>query len=89
MQQISKFHLVSDYVPSGDQPQAIDALVEGVKKKSVQTLLGVTGSGKTFSVANVIARTGKNTLVISLNKTLSSQLYSFLLYSSPFPLYFL
>ena len=76
MQQISKFHLVSDYVPSGDQPQAIDALVEGVKKKSVQTLLGVTGSGKTFSVANVIARTGKNTLVISHNKTLAAQLYA-------------
>ena len=76
MQQISKFHLVSDYVPSGDQPQAIDALVEGVEKKSVQTLLGVTGSGKTFSVANVIARTGKNTLVISHNKTLAAQLYA-------------
>jgi len=76
LQQISKFHLVSDYVPSGDQPQAIDALVEGVKKKSVQTLLGVTGSGKTFSVANVIARTGKNTLVISHNKTLAAQLYA-------------
>jgi len=68
--------LVSDYVPTGDQPQAIDALVEGVEKKSVQTLLGVTGSGKTFSVANVIARTGKNTLVISHNKTLAAQLYA-------------
>ncbi|MEO2220100.1 MAG: excinuclease ABC subunit UvrB, partial [Nitrosopumilus sp.] len=66
----------SDYSPTGDQPQAIDALVEGVKKKSVQTLLGVTGSGKTFSVANVIARTGKNTLVISHNKTLAAQLYA-------------
>ncbi len=76
MQQISKFELVSDYSPTGDQPQAIDALVEGVKKKSVQTLLGVTGSGKTFSVANVIARTGKNTLVISHNKTLAAQLYA-------------
>ena len=76
MQQISKFDLVSDYVPTGDQPQAIDALVEGVEKKSVQTLLGVTGSGKTFSVANVIARTGKNTLVISHNKTLAAQLYA-------------
>ena len=48
LQQISKFELVSDYAPTGDQPQAIDALVEGVDKKSVQTLLGVTGSGKTF-----------------------------------------
>ncbi len=76
MQQISKFELVSDYSPTGDQPQAIDALVAGVKKKSVQTLLGVTGSGKTFSVANVIARTGKNTLVISHNKTLAAQLYT-------------
>ena len=76
MQQISKFELVSDYSPTGDQPQAIDALVKGVKKKSVQTLLGVTGSGKTFSVANVIARTGKNTLVISHNKTLAAQLYA-------------
>ena len=76
LQQISKFDLVSDYDPTGDQPQAIDALVKGVEKKSVQTLLGVTGSGKTFSVANVIARTGKNTLVISHNKTLAAQLYA-------------
>ena len=76
MEQISQFELVSDFVPTGDQPQAIDALVEGVKKRTIQTLLGVTGSGKTFSVANVIARTGKNTLVISHNKTLAAQLYS-------------
>ncbi len=76
MQQISKFELESDFVPTGDQPQAIDILVEGVNKGTVQTLLGVTGSGKTFSVANVIARTGKNTLVISHNKTLAAQLYS-------------
>ena len=76
MEQISKFELASDYSPTGDQPQAIDALVKGVEKGSVQTLLGVTGSGKTFSVANVIARTGKNTLVISHNKTLAAQLYS-------------
>ncbi|MFB5616868.1 MAG: excinuclease ABC subunit UvrB, partial [Nitrosopumilus sp.] len=55
---------------------AIDSLVRGVKKGTVQTLIGVTGSGKTFSVANVIARTGKNTLVISHNKTLAAQLYS-------------
>ena len=73
---LSQFELVSDYVPTGDQPQAIDALVDGVNNKTVQTLLGVTGSGKTFSVANVIARTGKNTLVISHNKTLAAQLYS-------------
>ena len=76
MKQISKFKLASDYTPTGDQPQAIDALVDGVRKGTVQTLLGVTGSGKTFSVANVIARTGKNTLVISHNKTLAAQLYS-------------
>ena len=76
LEQISKFELVSDYSPTGDQPQAIDGLVKGVMKGSVQTLLGVTGSGKTFSVANVIARTGKNTLVISHNKTLAAQLYS-------------
>ncbi len=76
LEQISQFELASDYVPTGDQPQAINALVEGVEKGTVQTLLGVTGSGKTFSVANVIARTGKNTLVISHNKTLAAQLYS-------------
>jgi len=76
LQQIHKFELVSEFEPTGDQPQAIDALVEGVKKKTIQTLLGVTGSGKTFSIANVIARTGKNTLVISHNKTLAAQLYS-------------
>ena len=76
LEQITEFKLVSDYSPTGDQSQAIDALVEGVKKSSVQTLLGVTGSGKTFSVANVIARTGKNTLVISHNKTLAAQLYA-------------
>lgn len=76
LEQLSQFELVSDYTPTGDQPQAIDALVKGVKKKTVQTLLGVTGSGKTFSIANVIARTGKNTLVVSHNKTLAAQLYS-------------
>ncbi|RNJ77841.1 MAG: excinuclease ABC subunit UvrB [Nitrosopumilus sp. H8] len=72
----AQFNLVSEYAPTGDQPQAIDALVRGVKRRAVQTLLGVTGSGKTFSIANVIARTGKNTLVISHNKTLAAQLYS-------------
>jgi excinuclease ABC subunit B len=76
LEQITEFELTSDYAPTGDQPQAIDALVKGVKKGTVQTLLGVTGSGKTFSIANVIARTGKNTLVISHNKTLAAQLYS-------------
>ena len=76
MQQLQKFNLHSDFSPTGDQPQAIESLVEGVNKRKIQTLIGVTGSGKTFSVANVIARTGKNTLVISHNKTLAAQLYS-------------
>lgn len=76
MQKTTGFELVSDYAPTGDQPQAIDSLIRGVKKGTVQTLLGVTGSGKTFSVANVIAQTGKNTLVISHNKTLAAQLYA-------------
>lgn len=76
LQQIQKFDLHSDFAPTGDQPQAIESLVKGVNKKTVQTLIGVTGSGKTFSVANVIAKTGKNTLVISHNKTLAAQLYS-------------
>lgn len=70
------FEIVSDFVPTGDQPQAIEALVEGIRGKKIQTLLGVTGSGKTFTVANAIQRTGKNTLVISHNKTLAAQLYS-------------
>ena len=76
MAQISEFELASEFTPTGDQPQAIDKLVDGVNKGTIQTLLGVTGSGKTFSVANVVARTGKNTLVISHNKTLAAQLYS-------------
>ncbi|NIP62719.1 MAG: excinuclease ABC subunit UvrB [Nitrosopumilaceae archaeon] len=76
MQKFQEFELKSEYGPTGDQPQAIDSLVQGVNKKKVQTLLGVTGSGKTFTIANVIARTGKNTLVISHNKTLAAQLYS-------------
>lgn len=70
------FELCSEFEPTGDQPEAIDALVDGVLSKKVQTLLGVTGSGKTFTVANVVARTGKNALVISHNKTLAAQLYS-------------
>ncbi|MFM8659544.1 MAG: DEAD/DEAH box helicase family protein, partial [Candidatus Nitrosotenuis sp.] len=76
MQVQTKYELSSEFEPTGDQPQAIDKLVLGVQKNKVQTLLGVTGSGKTFAVANVIARTGKNTLVISHNKTLAAQLYS-------------
>ena len=76
MQVQTSYHLTSEYIPTGDQPQAIEKLVQGVQKNKIQTLLGVTGSGKTFTVANVIARTGKNTLVISHNKTLAAQLYS-------------
>lgn len=71
-----KFKLISDYKPTGDQPQAIVQLVEGVKSEEhYQTLLGVTGSGKTFSVANVIEQTQKPTLILSHNKTLAAQLY--------------
>ena len=70
-----KFRLVSEFEPTGDQPQAIEKLVRGARKGAVQTLLGVTGSGKTFTVANLVERTGKNTLVISHNKTLAAQLY--------------
>ncbi|MBI4068469.1 excinuclease ABC subunit UvrB [Candidatus Kaiserbacteria bacterium] len=71
------FQLKAPYEPAGDQPQAIDALVTGLKKnKRHQTLLGVTGSGKTFTVANVIAQIGKPTLVIAHNKTLAAQLAS-------------
>ncbi len=71
-----EFKLVSDYKPTGDQPQAIKQLVEGLSNGTpAQTLLGVTGSGKTFTVANVIQETGKPTLVLSHNKTLAAQLY--------------
>jgi len=70
------FELVSEFAPTGDQPQAIEQLVQGIQKKKIQTLLGVTGSGKTFTVANAIAKTGKKTLVISHNKTLAAQLYA-------------
>jgi excinuclease ABC subunit B len=70
------FQVVSDYKPAGDQPKAIGELTEGVLRgDKYQTLLGVTGSGKTFSVSNVIANVGKPTLVISHNKTLAAQLY--------------
>ncbi|MCQ8904727.1 MAG: excinuclease ABC subunit UvrB [Methanothermobacter sp.] len=71
-----KFKLVSEYRPLGDQPEAIRSLVNGIKSgMREQTLLGVTGSGKTFTVANVIAEVQKPTLVISHNKTLAAQLY--------------
>ena len=71
------FKLVSDYTPTGDQPAAIDGLVEGLKRgDKMQTLLGVTGSGKTFTMANVIARVGRPTLILEPNKTLAAQLCS-------------
>ena len=71
------FQLTSEYRPTGDQPEAIKALIEGLRQKiPYQTLLGVTGSGKTFTIANVIAQLNKPTLVLSHNKTLAAQLYS-------------
>ncbi|PPL00537.1 excinuclease ABC subunit UvrB [Parapedobacter indicus] len=71
-----KFKLTSEYIPTGDQPEAIRQLVEGVNTGEMyQTLLGVTGSGKTFTVANVIQQTQKPTLILSHNKTLAAQLY--------------
>jgi len=74
---LGEFKLVSDYKPTGDQPQAIDALVEGVLKGyKEQTLLGVTGSGKTFTMANIIARLNRPALVLAHNKTLAAQLCS-------------
>ena len=71
------FKIHSEYKPTGDQPQAIDYLVNGINEgKKFQTLLGVTGSGKTFTMANIIERTQKPTLVLAHNKTLAGQLYS-------------
>ena len=70
------FELVSQYNPTGDQPQVIKELVEGFKEgNQCQTLLGVTGSGKTFTMANVIQQMNKPTLIIAHNKTLAAQLY--------------
>ena len=72
-----KFELVSDYAPMGDQPEAIAQLVEGIKAgTAAQTLLGVTGSGKTFTMANVIKEINRPTLILSHNKTLAAQLYN-------------
>ncbi len=72
-----KFQVVSDYVPTGDQPQAIEKLAKGIiNGEKFQTLLGVTGSGKTFTVANVVQEVQKPTLVLAHNKTLAAQLYS-------------
>ena len=69
------FKLVSDFSPTGDQPQAIEALARGLERGDrAQTLLGVTGSGKTFTMANVIARYQRPTLVLAPNRTLAAQL---------------
>ena len=74
---MNKFKLVSPYQPTGDQPQAIEALTNGVLRGDrMQTLLGVTGSGKTFTMANVIANVNRPTLVLAHNKTLAAQLCS-------------
>jgi excinuclease ABC subunit B len=73
---MAEFQLVAPYAPAGDQPQAIDKLTEGLRQgRKHQTLLGVTGSGKTFTMANVIARLNRPALVMSHNKTLAAQLY--------------
>jgi superfamily II DNA or RNA helicase len=78
------FELVSPYPPAGDQPAAIDALTQGIEEGTAsQVLMGVTGSGKTFTMANVIARVGRPTLVLSHNKTLAAQLYASFVTSSP------
>ena len=72
-----KFELISKYSPTGDQPQAIEKLVNGIKEgKKMQVLLGATGTGKTFTISNVIAKTNKPTLVLVHNKTLAGQLYA-------------
>src|SRR5271169_3168367 len=72
----AKFEISSKFEPAGDQPQAIAKLVEGFRdSRPLQTLLGATGTGKTFTAANVITRLGKPTLVLSHNKTLAAQLY--------------
>ncbi|HRF74537.1 MAG TPA: DEAD/DEAH box helicase family protein, partial [Accumulibacter sp.] len=73
----SPFRLYQPFLPAGDQPAAIDKLLEGLADGlSFQTLLGVTGSGKTYTMANVIARSGRPALVLAPNKTLAAQLYS-------------
>ena len=74
---MDKFILKSDFTPTGDQPAAIEGLLRGLDEgKRMQTLLGVTGSGKTFTMANVIARANRPTLILEPNKTLAAQLCS-------------
>jgi excinuclease ABC subunit B len=73
---MSKFKIHSNFKPAGDQEAAIKNLIKGLsKKEKYQTLLGITGSGKTFTIANVIEKTNKPTIVLSHNKTLAAQLY--------------
>ena len=73
---MNQFELISDYVPTGDQPEAIQQLTDGIREGvKAQTLLGVTGSGKTFTIANVIRNINRPTLILSHNKTLAAQLY--------------
>ena len=74
---MNQFELISDFSPTGDQPQAIDALVEGLNLGyPKQILLGVTGSGKTFTMANIIAKANRPALILEPNKTLAAQLYN-------------
>ena len=74
---LKSFELKSQYTPAGDQPKAIASLVEGLNLgKKHQTLLGITGSGKTYTMANIIARYNKPTVILSHNKTLAAQLYN-------------
>jgi len=71
------FQLVSDFVATGDQPAAIDTLVDGIQRgDKYQTLLGATGTGKTFTIANIIQQTQRPTIILAHNKTLAAQLYS-------------
>ena len=73
---MAEFRINSDFTPQGDQPQAIEELVKGINRgDEYQTLLGVTGSGKTFTMAHVIQAVQKSTLIMSHNKTLAAQLY--------------
>ena len=72
-----RFEIVSDFRPTGDQPEAIAQLIEGLQRgERYQTLLGATGTGKTYTVANVIEQTQRPTLILAHNKTLAAQLYS-------------
>ena len=75
--EVNMFNLVSKYKPSGDQPNAIKELVDGIKdNKKIQVLMGATGTGKTFTMANVIKEVNKPTLILAHNKTLAGQLYA-------------